>query len=218
MAKKVNDFKRGQGCIWKNNEMWVFMGMDAVKPGKGPAYIQAELKNRQLNKNETNSVSNTASSSKHEKQDIPVVQKSPTSAKEAKRKENCTTNLSPASLSSLSIALSMLPADLTNTYKMAVTKYHSDPVSGTLELIELKKNHKKKMTAKQIDWMGNLISKILTHAEDIVKKPLPLNLWVKNAYSPVCRLKCALPQNHDTERCGLCGWFAKTVFLLCLLS
>lgn len=45
MAKKVNEFKRGQGCIWKNNDMWVFMKMEHVKPGKGPAYIQAELKN-----------------------------------------------------------------------------------------------------------------------------------------------------------------------------
>lgn len=45
MAKKINDFKRGQGCIWKNNEMWVFGKMDHVKPGKGPAYIQAELRN-----------------------------------------------------------------------------------------------------------------------------------------------------------------------------
>ncbi len=45
MAKKINDFKRGHGCIWKNNEIWIFMGMDHVKPGKGPAYVQAELRN-----------------------------------------------------------------------------------------------------------------------------------------------------------------------------
>ncbi|HNX25825.1 MAG TPA: elongation factor P [Phycisphaerae bacterium] len=45
MAKKVNDFKKGQGCIWKNNEIWVFLKMEWVKPGKGPSYIQAELRN-----------------------------------------------------------------------------------------------------------------------------------------------------------------------------
>ena len=45
MANKISDFKRGQGCYWKNNEIWVFMGKEHVKPGKGPAYIQAELKN-----------------------------------------------------------------------------------------------------------------------------------------------------------------------------
>ena len=44
MAKKVNDFKNGQGVYWKDG-IWVFQRMDHVKPGKGPAYCQAELRN-----------------------------------------------------------------------------------------------------------------------------------------------------------------------------
>jgi len=44
MAQKVNDYKRGQGAKWRDG-IWIFQSMDHVKPGKGPAYIQAELKN-----------------------------------------------------------------------------------------------------------------------------------------------------------------------------
>jgi len=50
MAKKINDFKRGHGCYWKNNEIWIFMGKEHVKPGKGPAYIQARSEERRVGK------------------------------------------------------------------------------------------------------------------------------------------------------------------------
>lgn len=44
MAKKLGDFKRGQGAYWRDG-IWVFMNMSHVKPGKGPAYLQCELRN-----------------------------------------------------------------------------------------------------------------------------------------------------------------------------
>ena len=44
MAKKINDFSRGQGVYWKD-QIWIIHSMDHVKPGKGPAYLQTELRN-----------------------------------------------------------------------------------------------------------------------------------------------------------------------------
>jgi elongation factor P len=44
MAQKVSDFKRGEGFEWRDG-LWIFLNMDHVKPGKGPAYIQADIRN-----------------------------------------------------------------------------------------------------------------------------------------------------------------------------
>ncbi len=44
MAKKINEFSRGQGVYWRD-QIWVIHSMDHVKPGKGPAYLQTELRN-----------------------------------------------------------------------------------------------------------------------------------------------------------------------------
>jgi elongation factor P len=44
MAKKMSGFKRGQGLQWRN-DVWIIQDMQHVKPGKGPAYLQTEMKN-----------------------------------------------------------------------------------------------------------------------------------------------------------------------------
>jgi elongation factor P len=44
MAMKLSDFRAGQGIQWRN-EIWVIQKMEHVKPGKGPAYLQTDLKN-----------------------------------------------------------------------------------------------------------------------------------------------------------------------------
>ena len=44
MAKKISEFSRGQGVNWKD-QIWIIQNMDHVKPGKGPAYLQTELRN-----------------------------------------------------------------------------------------------------------------------------------------------------------------------------
>jgi elongation factor P len=40
----INQISRGNAIEW-NNEIFICVGMDHVKPGKGPAYIQMKLKN-----------------------------------------------------------------------------------------------------------------------------------------------------------------------------
>lgn len=44
MAMKITEFSRGQGIYWRDG-IWILESMDHVKPGKGPAYVQAELRN-----------------------------------------------------------------------------------------------------------------------------------------------------------------------------
>jgi elongation factor P len=50
MAKKLSDFKAGQGAYFRG-EIWVFTNLEHVKPGKGPAYLQAELRNPKTGQN-----------------------------------------------------------------------------------------------------------------------------------------------------------------------
>jgi elongation factor P len=44
MAMKITEFSRGQGIYWRDG-IWLLQNMEHVKPGKGPAYVQAELRN-----------------------------------------------------------------------------------------------------------------------------------------------------------------------------
>ncbi|MBN1554529.1 MAG: elongation factor P [Phycisphaerae bacterium] len=44
MAMKIGDLTRGQGIFWRD-QIWVIMKMEHVKPGKGPAYLQTDLRN-----------------------------------------------------------------------------------------------------------------------------------------------------------------------------
>ena len=44
MAIKANELRRGQALIWEG-QLQVYLGTEHVKPGKGPAYIQAKMKN-----------------------------------------------------------------------------------------------------------------------------------------------------------------------------
>ena len=44
MPIKATDIKRGQALIW-DGQLNVVIGTDHVKPGKGPAYVQAKMKN-----------------------------------------------------------------------------------------------------------------------------------------------------------------------------
>ena len=44
MPIKATDIKRGQALLW-DGQLNVVIGTDHVKPGKGPAYVQAKMKN-----------------------------------------------------------------------------------------------------------------------------------------------------------------------------
>ncbi len=44
MSIKANDLRRGQALIYDGN-LQIVIGTDHVKPGKGPAYVQAKMKN-----------------------------------------------------------------------------------------------------------------------------------------------------------------------------
>ena len=44
MAMKIGDFDCGQGIFWRD-QIWVILKMEHVKPGKGPAYLQTDLRN-----------------------------------------------------------------------------------------------------------------------------------------------------------------------------
>jgi elongation factor P len=44
MPIKATDIKRGQALIW-DGQLNVVIGTEHVKPGKGPAYVQAKMKN-----------------------------------------------------------------------------------------------------------------------------------------------------------------------------
>ena len=44
MPIKATDIKRGQALLWEG-QLQVVLGTDFVKPGKGPAYVQAKMKN-----------------------------------------------------------------------------------------------------------------------------------------------------------------------------
>ncbi len=44
MSIKANELRRGQALIYDGN-LQVVIGTDHVKPGKGPAYVQAKMKN-----------------------------------------------------------------------------------------------------------------------------------------------------------------------------
>jgi len=44
MAMKIGALTRGQGILWRD-QIWVIMNMGHVKPGKGPAYLQTDLRN-----------------------------------------------------------------------------------------------------------------------------------------------------------------------------
>jgi len=53
MALKLGDYKRGQALMWRG-EIWVIQKMDHVKPGKGPAYLQTDLKSPKTGQNISN--------------------------------------------------------------------------------------------------------------------------------------------------------------------
>jgi len=44
MAIKIGDLKNGQGIRWRDG-IWIIQHMEHVKPGKGPAYLQTDMKN-----------------------------------------------------------------------------------------------------------------------------------------------------------------------------
>ncbi|MBC8202976.1 MAG: elongation factor P [Planctomycetes bacterium] len=44
MSIKANDLRKGQALIYEGN-LQIVIGTDHVKPGKGPAYVQAKMKN-----------------------------------------------------------------------------------------------------------------------------------------------------------------------------
>jgi elongation factor P len=44
MAKKMSEFSKGQGLHWRD-DIWIVHDMEHIKPGKGPAYLQTEMKN-----------------------------------------------------------------------------------------------------------------------------------------------------------------------------
>ncbi|MDG2200003.1 MAG: elongation factor P [Phycisphaerales bacterium] len=44
MTIKATDLKRGQALLWEG-QLQVVLGTEFVKPGKGPAYVQAKMKN-----------------------------------------------------------------------------------------------------------------------------------------------------------------------------
>ena len=44
MPIKATDLKRGQALLWEG-QLQVVLGTEFVKPGKGPAYVQAKMKN-----------------------------------------------------------------------------------------------------------------------------------------------------------------------------
>lgn len=44
MPIKATDIKRGQALLW-DGQLNVILGTEHVKPGKGPAYVQAKMKN-----------------------------------------------------------------------------------------------------------------------------------------------------------------------------
>lgn len=44
MAIKMSELNKGQGIRWRD-DIWVIHNTDHIKPGKGPAYLQTELKN-----------------------------------------------------------------------------------------------------------------------------------------------------------------------------
>ncbi|MEE3002158.1 MAG: elongation factor P [Planctomycetota bacterium] len=44
MPIKATDIKRGQALLWEGT-LHVVLGTEHVKPGKGPAYVQAKMKN-----------------------------------------------------------------------------------------------------------------------------------------------------------------------------
>ena len=44
MPIKATDIKRGQALLWEG-QLQVVLGTEFVKPGKGPAYVQAKMKN-----------------------------------------------------------------------------------------------------------------------------------------------------------------------------
>ena len=44
MPIKATDLKRGNALIWEG-QLHVVIGTEHTKPGKGPAYVQAKMKN-----------------------------------------------------------------------------------------------------------------------------------------------------------------------------
>ena len=46
MPIKATELRRGQALIW-DGQLQIVLGTDHVKPGKGPAYVQAKMKNVQ---------------------------------------------------------------------------------------------------------------------------------------------------------------------------
>ena len=44
MAIKANELRRGQALLWEG-KLHIVLGTEHVKPGKGPAYVQAKMKN-----------------------------------------------------------------------------------------------------------------------------------------------------------------------------
>ena len=44
MPIKATDIKRGQALLWEG-QLNIVLGTEHVKPGKGPAYVQAKMKN-----------------------------------------------------------------------------------------------------------------------------------------------------------------------------
>ena len=53
MAKKLSEFKRGEGIMWRD-EIWIIQKMEHVKPGKGPAYLVTDMKSPKTGQNVSN--------------------------------------------------------------------------------------------------------------------------------------------------------------------
>jgi len=53
MAIKMSELNRGQGIRWRD-DIWIIEKMEHIKPGKGPAYLQTDLKNAVTGKSAQN--------------------------------------------------------------------------------------------------------------------------------------------------------------------
>jgi elongation factor P len=58
MPIKANDLKRGQALMWEG-QLHIVLDTEHVKPGKGPAYVQAKMKNVESGTIKTNRLNST---------------------------------------------------------------------------------------------------------------------------------------------------------------
>ncbi|MHC4910651.1 MAG: elongation factor P [Planctomycetota bacterium] len=66
MPIKATDLKRGQAIMWEG-QLHVIIDTDHVKPGKGPAYVQAKMKN-----NETGTIKVNRINSSDKLEDVSI--------------------------------------------------------------------------------------------------------------------------------------------------